>query len=179
VNGSKESSEWLRRHNVKLHHYPLDPHDPTLLERCVFHENFYFSLASTTFIASDRLTGELLRRLNPSSSPSFHNYGNNPPSAVLDLGCGQGHWVLEAAITWKDHGTKVIGFDMLEVAKSIWPWAINQGVAENTRFVRGNLCVKISLLSHFPTLLIAILCPVSKDHFRSPRNPLTWSECRI
>jgi len=30
-------------------------------------------------------------RVNPTNSPSFHNYGNNPPTSVLDLGCGQGY----------------------------------------------------------------------------------------
>lgn len=49
------------------------------------------------------------------------------------------HWALEAAIAWKGYGTKVTGFDMVDTAKSIWPQAVKQGVADNIRFVRGNL----------------------------------------
>ncbi|EED81590.1 predicted protein [Postia placenta Mad-698-R] len=32
-------------------------------------------------------TYEILRPLTPNCSPSFHKYGKNPPSRVLDLGC--------------------------------------------------------------------------------------------
>lgn len=58
-------------------------------------------------------TYELLRPLNPNCSPSFHNYGKNPPSRVLDLGCGKGYWVLNAAKSWKN--TKVTGLDLIDV----------------------------------------------------------------
>ena len=111
---------------------------------------------SSSFLLSDRHTGELLVRVNPTSSPSFHNYGNNPPTSVLDLGCGQGyviilsrpscshsfffsHWVVDAAIAWKGYGTKVTGYDMVEVSKDLLPWAVEQGIIDNIRFVRGNL----------------------------------------
>lgn len=33
-----------------------------------------------------------------------------PPSRVLDLGCGCGLWILEAAQEWKD--TQFVGFDI-------------------------------------------------------------------
>lgn len=55
---------------------------------------FAFELNCFSCFLSDRHTGELLVRLNPTASPSFHNYGNDPPSSVLDLGCGQGYVVL-------------------------------------------------------------------------------------
>ncbi|KAF9446199.1 hypothetical protein P691DRAFT_217399 [Macrolepiota fuliginosa MF-IS2] len=99
--------------------YPLDPYDSLLLD-------------------NDRHTGELLRRLNPTNTPTFHNYGNMPPTTVLDLGCGQGHWVLDAAIFWKGYGTRVTGFDMVDTTKSLRLWAVRQGVADNIKFVRGN-----------------------------------------
>ncbi|EDR00403.1 uncharacterized protein LACBIDRAFT_314324 [Laccaria bicolor S238N-H82] len=71
---------------------PLNPFDAVLLDH-------------------DRYTGDLLRRLNTTDSPTFYDHGPSPPRQVLDLGCGQGHWVVEAAIKWSRYGTKVTGFD--------------------------------------------------------------------
>ncbi|TFK39565.1 hypothetical protein BDQ12DRAFT_722406 [Crucibulum laeve] len=119
VDTQPERQERVRAPKSRVGTYPLDPYDSTLLD-------------------NDRQTGDLLRRLNTTGSPSFHNYGNMPPATVLDLGCGQGHWVLDAAITWKGYGTMVTGFDMVDISKSLWPWAIKQGVADNIKFVRGN-----------------------------------------
>ncbi|KAF8993457.1 hypothetical protein BDQ17DRAFT_139486 [Cyathus striatus] len=111
--------ESRRMIKTKVGSYPLDPYDTTLLD-------------------NDRQTGELLRRINPKNSPTYHDYGNFPPSRVLDLGCGQGHWVLDAAITWKGYGTRVTGMDMVDIAKTLRPWAVKHGVADNIRFIRGN-----------------------------------------
>ncbi|KIM38315.1 hypothetical protein M413DRAFT_12796 [Hebeloma cylindrosporum] len=115
----EESREQAKRAKSRIGSYPLDPYDSVLLD-------------------NDRHTGELLVRLNPTGSPSFHNYGNNPPTSVLDLGCGQGHWVVDAAIAWKGYGTKVTGYDMVDVSRGLLPWAAEQGVIDNIRFVRGN-----------------------------------------
>ncbi|KAF9461506.1 hypothetical protein BDZ94DRAFT_808269 [Collybia nuda] len=86
----------------------------------------------------DRRTGELLRRLNPTAYPAFHDFGGSPPSSALDLGCGQGHWLLEAALFWKRTGTRITGFDMVDVTKDMWPSAVKQGVAGSIMFVQGN-----------------------------------------
>ena len=51
------------------------------------------------------------------------------------------HWVLEAAIAWKAYGTHVTGYDMVDISRNLLPWAAEQGVRDNIRFVRGNLCV--------------------------------------
>ncbi|KAK0491186.1 hypothetical protein IW261DRAFT_1413546 [Armillaria novae-zelandiae] len=99
--------------------YPLDPYDSILLEQ-------------------DRLGTELLKRLNSVDGPSFHHYGNNPPATVLDLGCGEGHWMLDAAVAWKGYGTKVTGFDMVDITKSLRTAAARNGVSENISFVKGN-----------------------------------------
>ncbi len=98
--------------------YPLDPYDSILLEQCVprVHSSF---LLLTLHSRRDRLGTELLKRLNSVDGPSFHHYGNNPPATVLDLGCGEGHWMLDAAVAWKGYGTKVTGFDMVDITKSL------------------------------------------------------------
>lgn len=49
---------------------------------------------------------------------------------VLDLGCGQGTWVCQAADAWKHSGTIVTGLDLVDVV-------IEEH--ENAKFVRGNL----------------------------------------
>ncbi|KAJ3483968.1 hypothetical protein NLJ89_g12019 [Agrocybe chaxingu] len=114
-----QSRERARRIKSRIGSYPLDPYDSVLLD-------------------NDRHTGELLTRLNPMGSPTFHNYGNSPPTSVLDLGCGQGHWVIDAAIAWRGYGTKVTGYDMVDISKGLLPWAVEQGVTDSIRFVRGN-----------------------------------------
>lgn len=103
--------------------YPLDPYDSVLLD-------------------NDRRTGELLSRLNPTGSPSFDRR-SAPPSSVLDLGCGQGNWVLEAAIAWKQHGTNVTGYDMVDISRNVLPRAVEQGVRNNIRFVKGDFLKRL------------------------------------
>lgn len=56
------------------------------------------------------------------------------------------HWVVDAAIAWKGYGTKVTGYDMVDISKGLLPWAVKHGVKNNIKFVRGNLYV-------FPALL--------------------------
>ncbi|KAF8884089.1 hypothetical protein CPB84DRAFT_1750517 [Gymnopilus junonius] len=80
--------EGVKRIKSRIGSYPLDPYNSVLLD-------------------NDRLTGELLARINPTASPSFYNYGNTPPTSVLDLGCGQGYWVVDAASPGKAMGQKV------------------------------------------------------------------------
>ncbi|EDR00407.1 uncharacterized protein LACBIDRAFT_334168 [Laccaria bicolor S238N-H82] len=99
--------------------YPLNPFDAVLLDH-------------------DRWTGELLRRLNTTDSPTFYDYGSSPPRQVLDLGCGQGHWVVEAAIKWSRYGTKVIGYDKVDISKALLPLAVEHRVKRQIEFIRGN-----------------------------------------
>ncbi|KAK0206715.1 hypothetical protein DFS33DRAFT_613515 [Desarmillaria ectypa] len=112
--------QWVSKSSPsKRDSYPFDPYNSILLEQ-------------------DRLGTELLKRLNSVDGPSFHHYGNNPPATVLDLGCGEGHWMLDAAVAWKGYGTKVIGFDMVDITKSLRAAAARNGVSENISFVKGN-----------------------------------------
>ncbi|TDL28158.1 hypothetical protein BD410DRAFT_824878 [Rickenella mellea] len=57
----------------------------------------------------------LLRRLNSNGTPSFHDYGSEPPLTVLDLGCGHGFWAVDAAAAWQSAGTKITAFDLVDV----------------------------------------------------------------
>ncbi|KAJ7236439.1 hypothetical protein B0H12DRAFT_1075844 [Mycena haematopus] len=104
---------------TKIGTYPLDAYDAGLIE-------------------SDRQTSDLLRKVIPGNTPSFHNYGGRPPHTVLDLGCGAGHWILDAAMAWRNCGTQIVGFDMVDTTKGMWPVAQRQGIANNIKFVRGN-----------------------------------------
>lgn len=35
--------------------------------------------------------------------------------AILDLGCGQGHWVAEASKFFTQYGTSIVGFDLVDM----------------------------------------------------------------
>jgi ubiquinone/menaquinone biosynthesis C-methylase UbiE len=91
---------------------------------------------------SDRSTYDLLRQLNTTDTPTFRDL-TIPPRTVLDLGCGEGHWILEAAATWGyDDGTLFIGFDLVDVFTE---YVRRQKLGfDNVEFVRGNLCVHIN-----------------------------------
>ena len=91
-------------------------------------------MTDTEIWLSDRLTEVLLQKINSNGTPTFHDYGNKPPVNVLDLGCGFGHWVVNAAMTWKPFGTRVTAFDLVDVFK------LNPELdGENITWVRGNL----------------------------------------
>ncbi|KAL1745183.1 hypothetical protein HDZ31DRAFT_37003 [Schizophyllum fasciatum] len=90
----------------------------------------------------ERSTHELLRLLKPRDQPCFHDYGELPPMTVLDLGCGQGRWILDAARAWKKHGTQVIGFDLVDTTCGVWKDAAPAGLLDNVRLVIGNFLTR-------------------------------------
>ncbi|KAJ6486116.1 S-adenosyl-L-methionine-dependent methyltransferase [Mycena vitilis] len=102
---------------MKLHPYPEVPYmqayDPVVLE-------------------SERATHFLMQRLRPVASPTFHDYKNTPPASVLDLGCGSGLWLLDAARTWRS--TQFVGLDLVDIAVS----PLTDGSTQNVRLVRGD-----------------------------------------
>ncbi|KAG5652571.1 hypothetical protein H0H81_004531 [Sphagnurus paluster] len=107
---------WAKRHNMKVHTHQgqavyMQAYDPILLE-------------------NDRHLDILLRRLNPLENPSFHDYGRKVPFFVLDVGCGAGHWLLDAANCWSQ--SSITGFDMVDI--------LAPQVRNNDRiiFTRGN-----------------------------------------
>ncbi|KIL71577.1 hypothetical protein M378DRAFT_6299 [Amanita muscaria Koide BX008] len=114
-NTSTDKKSWIRKDYTFLHPFPseapyMQSYDPTVLE-------------------NDRYTELLIQRLTPDGSPTFHDYGSKPPQAVLDLGCGQGHWVLTAAEVWTT--SHFIGFDLVDLTSHIQK-------PDNVTFVRGN-----------------------------------------
>ncbi|KAL0580673.1 hypothetical protein V5O48_001314 [Marasmius crinis-equi] len=57
-----------------------------------------------------------MEKLNSNGTPSFHDYsklGESPPSCVLDMACGQGFWLLQAATQWPN--SKIVGLDIVDV----------------------------------------------------------------
>jgi ubiquinone/menaquinone biosynthesis C-methylase UbiE len=50
---------------------------------------------------------------------------------VLDLGCGQGHWILHAANLWKN--TEFVGLDIVDITLPEFE------TVENVRLVQGDL----------------------------------------
>ncbi|KAF9451404.1 hypothetical protein P691DRAFT_787226 [Macrolepiota fuliginosa MF-IS2] len=110
-----EKKGWHRYGGMKLHPYQSDAvymqsYDPIMLE-------------------NEKYSYLLLRRLT-SPLPTFSRSMDRPPSAVLDLGCGQGHWLLDAATFWPS--ADFTGFDLVDV---MLPEVQEK---DNVRLVRGN-----------------------------------------
>lgn len=103
-----------------LHPYPRSDapymlsYNKLQLERCAILFYFVIQFVHETS-SSESFSNLLLRRLNKHTGPSFHNYGFRPPSSVLDLGCGQGCWVMDASEAWGSQGTTVTGFDLVDI----------------------------------------------------------------
>ncbi|KAF5374890.1 hypothetical protein D9758_000541 [Tetrapyrgos nigripes] len=86
---------------------------------------------------NDKYFNMLLRRLNSSSSPTFYDYakhGDSPPSAVLDLGCGAGHWMLDAALHWRQ--ARIVGIDITDL---LLPEVRER---ENIKYMRSNFVLR-------------------------------------
>ncbi|KAF4604789.1 hypothetical protein EYR40_003571 [Pleurotus pulmonarius] len=108
-------NKWATKLGMKMHPYGTDAS--------------YMQSFDRVSMDNDRHTEQLLNRLNPSGAPTFYQYGKKPPTTVLDLGCGQGTWVCQAADAWKHSGTIVTGLDLVDVVTE---------EHENAKFVRGN-----------------------------------------
>lgn len=64
---------------------------------------------------------------------------DSPPSSVLDVGCGSGLWVIEAARQWPD--CKFIGLDCRQVQPDLKRFAEQPGISDivnRVRWVHGN-----------------------------------------
>jgi hypothetical protein len=129
-----ENNIWYTRSRTKVHPYAkevpyMQSYDATSLDKSVDF-SWTISIHANISLCSDRYSELLLERLNP-GSPSFWDYGKKPPLTVLDLGCGQGHWVLYAASLWKN--SRITGFDLMDITLPAFQ------TTENVNFIRGNL----------------------------------------
>lgn len=77
----------------------------------------------------------LLRRITPNHGPSFHDYGERPPARVLDLGCGRGDWIVDAAGSWPN--THFTGLDLVRIASA--SWELDSSVIENIDWVQHDM----------------------------------------
>ncbi|KAI4522712.1 hypothetical protein K525DRAFT_198188 [Schizophyllum commune Loenen D] len=84
-----------------------------------------------SMLEADRVTHTLLRRLLPPNSPTFYNYDTTPPTAALDLGCGAGHWLFDAAQAWQGYGTRLTGMDNVDLTRGT-------GLEKQATFVRSD-----------------------------------------
>ncbi|KAL1729914.1 hypothetical protein EV714DRAFT_212010 [Schizophyllum commune] len=87
-----------------------------------------------SMLEADRVTQTLLGRLLPPNSPTFYNYDTAPPTAALDLGCGAGHWLLDAAQAWQGYGTRLTGMDHVDLTRGT-------GLERQATFVRSDFLI--------------------------------------
>ncbi|KIJ53421.1 hypothetical protein M422DRAFT_25792 [Sphaerobolus stellatus SS14] len=78
--------------------------------------------------------------LQTSKSVSRVDFGQTPPpTRCLDLGCGSGAWIMDAAKQWKD--TEFVGFDYLDVQPKLYMLPVK--VAERVQWVHGNFLERL------------------------------------
>ncbi|KAI6108072.1 hypothetical protein F5141DRAFT_1189090 [Pisolithus sp. B1] len=71
---------------------------------------------------------------NCCKSLTLHDF-DEPPSAILDLGCGRGLWAIEAARKW--HGSTVVGFDIASVQPPLN--VLEESTSRRLKWVHGNI----------------------------------------
>lgn len=91
-------------------HHPYPPHQAP-----------YMQAYDRTLLDNDRFSDVLLQRLSTNGTPSFLTFDSNPPIAILDVGCGAGHWAIRAAKHWPN--ARIIGIDLIA------PSSLNGGIA--------------------------------------------------
>ncbi|KAH9081769.1 hypothetical protein EDB83DRAFT_2512614 [Lactarius deliciosus] len=127
--GVEESETPDGRSNFRIIHgvkYDAEPHAPT-----------EHSFDAET-IRSELHSYLLVRRLTENGSPSFlHVPTSIPVHDALDLGCGDGHWIAQAAQVWGVHGTKIIGIDLSLSTKDVTA-TLSGASAENTKLFHHN-----------------------------------------
>ncbi|KAJ3744450.1 hypothetical protein DFH05DRAFT_1190394 [Lentinula detonsa] len=60
-----------------------------------------------------------------------------PPERVLDLGCGSGLWVLEAANQWQE--SIIVGLDVMDIQPKLSALDLNKDLARRIKWVHTNL----------------------------------------
>ncbi|KAI0828909.1 hypothetical protein BC628DRAFT_1178336 [Trametes gibbosa] len=126
----------------------FDDRNRTVRRRNMPHHPFryedvpYMQAYSQILLENDFQTHELLRRLAPIDSPTFHSFGKKAPAEVLDLGCGEGFWVLQAAKMWKPSHTRVTGLDLVDLHNNnvgeVHPQHEPASTPKNVKWLRSN-----------------------------------------
>lgn len=131
-----------RRQGIPHHKFPK--HEVPYMQsysHVSLHKYVFLSISKTaSFIVSrsDYYTTDLLQYLTPNNSPTFHDFGDNPPLNVLDLGGGEGYWAAEAATFWKAAGTTVTVYDIVDLGRPVKK-AIDSELYHRVIFQQGNL----------------------------------------
>ncbi|KAL5519176.1 hypothetical protein ACEPAH_859 [Sanghuangporus vaninii] len=107
-----EAGEEFHGSEAEFRPLPLKKKDGTLLHSYPRSDAPYMRGYNKVDLQNDAYFHLLLRRLNTSGTPSFREY-LCPPEDVLDLGCGQGTWVQEAAAAWP--AAKIVGYDIVDL----------------------------------------------------------------
>lgn len=115
---------------------------------------------------------QLLCRLNRPDSPTFHRF-KKPPADVLDLGCGEGFWVLHAAKLWKSSNTRLTGLDLIDMHNNdvgeVHPSTEPVHVSKNVTWVRANLYVCLAMCLYAS-------CSTSRRPHVSVKYPLPFPD---
>ncbi|PVF95937.1 hypothetical protein CPB86DRAFT_787490 [Serendipita vermifera] len=78
---------------------------------------------------------------------SWHHF-LTPPKRILDLGCGDGHWVISAAQTWADTCDIIIGLDILPIQRTL-SVTTHKRLASKIRWVHANFLERLPFASGY------------------------------
>ncbi|KAF9454137.1 hypothetical protein P691DRAFT_810855 [Macrolepiota fuliginosa MF-IS2] len=96
-------------------------------------------------------------------SISFVNFKQHPPQRVLDLGCGLGTWVIDAAKEWPD--CEFVGFDLVnvQIPRSVLDHSTGQRIEwKHGNFLTTKLPFEDDEFDHVHVSMIAKAVPENK-----------------
>ncbi|KAI0257247.1 S-adenosyl-L-methionine-dependent methyltransferase [Lactifluus subvellereus] len=98
----------------------------------------YYMLYDHVSTENEVHSHRLLQKLTRDGSPSFLYFPTSSPVRnALELGCGDGHWVVYAAQAWNAHGTTITGIDVPLSTQEVQTRHPGQ-IAENAELLSHN-----------------------------------------